>query len=79
MRFAMRRLILIARVVCLLLCVALSHSAHAQKLYKYQDADGVWIYSDRQPDAGQAYQEETLQRFADTPEVRVSQRPTTDG
>ncbi len=75
----MRRLNLIARVVGLLLCVALSHSAHAQKLYKYQDADGVWIFSDRQPDAGQAYQEETLQRFADTPEVRVSQRPTTDG
>ena len=69
----------ISRLVLLLLWAGLSSPAHAQRLYKYQDADGVWVYSDRQPQAGQEYQEEALQRGADTPEVLVSQRPTADG
>lgn len=48
-------------------------------MYKYQDADGVWVYSDRQPEGTREFQEKALQRTADTPEVRVTEQPTADG
>ncbi len=43
-------------LICLLLWVGVTDPGHAQRLYKYQDADGVWVYSDRQPEDGQQYQ-----------------------
>ena len=76
---ATNRSVLTARLVCLLLWVGLNNPAHAQRLYRYQDADGAWVYSDRQPDAGQEYKEEALRPSAEAPEVRVSQRATADG
>jgi murein DD-endopeptidase MepM/ murein hydrolase activator NlpD len=48
-------------------------------MYKYQDANGVWVYSDRQPEGNQEFQEEALQRTLDAPEVRVSEQQTADG
>jgi murein DD-endopeptidase MepM/ murein hydrolase activator NlpD len=68
-----------AGLACFFLWVGLTSPTHAQRLYKYQDANGMWVYSDRQPEDGQQYQEETLLRSSDTPEVRVFQRPTADG
>jgi len=68
-----------AFILSSLLLIGAQDRAQAQRMYKYQDANGVWVYSDRRPDAGQDYQEEALQSPAETPEVRVRQRPTADG
>ncbi len=75
----MNRPNLTARLVYLLLWIGLTSPAHAQRLYRYQNADGAWVYSDRQPDAGQEYKEEALRPSSETPEVRVSQNATADG
>jgi len=70
---------LTAGLALLLLSVGLTGSAHAQRMYKYQDANGAWVYTDRQPEDNLEYQEEALQRTVETPEVRVSERQTADG
>lgn len=49
-------------------------SAGAQRLYKYQDANGVWVFTDRQPQSTQAYEQRELRRSFETPEVRLFQR-----
>ena len=64
---ATNRSVLTARLVCLLLWAGLTSPAHAQRLYRYQDADGAWVYSDRQPDAGQEYKEEALRVISEAP------------
>ncbi|MGI9200075.1 MAG: peptidoglycan DD-metalloendopeptidase family protein [Woeseiaceae bacterium] len=51
-------------LVLLALLIAVSDSAVAQELYKYQDADGNWIYSDRPPDDGQAVESQELEQAA---------------
>ena len=51
----------------------------AQRLYKYQDENGVWVYSDRQPTAEQSYEVESLQATLEIPEIVVTQRETNDG
>jgi murein DD-endopeptidase MepM/ murein hydrolase activator NlpD len=56
-----------------LLCGA---TAAAQKLYKYKDANGVWVYTDRRPESGQTYDERDLERRFERPEIRLFQRPT---
>ena len=43
----------------------------AQKLYRYQDANGVWVYTDRQPGGEQRYQEQQVERRFEKPEVRL--------
>ena len=48
--------------------------ASAQKLYRFRDADGVWVYTDRQPGAGQAFQEQQVERRFEKPEVRLYER-----
>ena len=44
-------------------------------MFKYQDANGVWVFTDRQPDAAQQYEETQLERSFEQPEVRLFQRP----
>lgn len=51
----------------------------AQRLYKYQDENGVWVYSDRQPSAEQRYEVESLEATLEVPEIVVSQQETSDG
>ncbi|MGI9257729.1 MAG: peptidoglycan DD-metalloendopeptidase family protein [Gammaproteobacteria bacterium] len=53
--------------------------SHAQSLYKYQDENGVWVYSDRQPSSEQSYEVESLQATLEAPEIVVTQRETSDG
>jgi murein DD-endopeptidase MepM/ murein hydrolase activator NlpD len=55
------------------------HAASAQKLYRYQDGNGVWVYTDRQPGAGQQYQEQQVQRRFERPEVRLYERSESNG
>lgn len=53
--------------------------ANAQKLYRFQDANGVWVYTDRQPGGEQRYEEQQLERRFVQPEVRLYQRSDSDG
>src|SRR5262245_52792494 len=46
----------------------------AQKLFKYRDANGVWVYTDRQPSSDQQYEETSLERSFEAAEVRLYQR-----
>lgn len=52
----------------------------AAKLYKYRDpVTGEWVYTDRQPDAEQAYEEETLEASFVTPKVELLQERSESG
>jgi murein DD-endopeptidase MepM/ murein hydrolase activator NlpD len=51
----------------------------AQKLFKYRDANGVLVYTDREPDAGQQYETEKVERAFDKPEVKLARRNTAEG
>lgn len=69
-------------VLCAGLCGLLAAPLAAQSLYRYRDADGQWVYSDRQPDsdAGAA----DVEQYAWTPDgappqVTIRQRETRDG
>ena len=53
--------------------------ASAQKLFKYQDANGVWVFTDRQPDADQSYETAQFERSFDKPEVKLLERSTDEG
>lgn len=53
--------------------------ASAQKLYRYRDAAGVWVYTDRQPGQEQEYVEEQVERRFERPEVRLYQRSVDGG
>ncbi len=55
--------------------LALAAPAAAQtRLYKYQDANGVWVYTDRRPDGAQPFEETELRRALEPAEVRLYQR-----
>ena len=45
--------------------------ASAAKLYKYQDSEGRWVYSDRRPDDATAVEERELKPTLETPSVEV--------
>ena len=36
--------------------------ARAQTMYRYKDANGVWVYTDRKPGGEQAFQEQQIER-----------------
>ena len=69
----------LALCAALLLAVAVAHVASAQKLYRYRDANGVWVYTDRQPGGEQEFQEQQVQRRFEAPEVRLLERSTRSG
>jgi murein DD-endopeptidase MepM/ murein hydrolase activator NlpD len=58
---------------------AVPHVATAQKVYRYRDANGVWVFTDRQPREDQAYQEEQVERRFEKPEVRLFERSFNGG
>src|SRR5690606_27630260 len=56
-------------------CVLCAGAAAAQqRLYKYQDENGVWVYTDRRPDAAQPFEETEFGRTVQRPEIRILQR-----
>ena len=69
----------LAACVLLLALATVAHVADAQKLYRYRDANGVWVYTDRQPGEEQDFEEEQLQRRFERPEVRLFERSTANG
>jgi murein DD-endopeptidase MepM/ murein hydrolase activator NlpD len=54
--------------------LAVACPAGAQKLFKYQDASGVWVYTDRQPAGAQSFEESELARRFVKPEIKLTQR-----
>ena len=71
-----------AHLYLTLACVALlacAPHAVAQKLFKYRDANGVWVFTDRQPEASQPYETARLERRFEKPEVKLLRRSTADG
>ena len=74
MRFleSQRRRRNLAGVAAVLVLVATPSAA--QKLFKYQDANGVWVYTDRRPESGQVFEETQVERTFEKPEVRLFQR-----
>jgi hypothetical protein len=53
--------------------------ARAQTMYRYKDANGVWVYTDRKPGGEQAFQEQQIERRFEKPEVRLLQRAAANG
>jgi murein DD-endopeptidase MepM/ murein hydrolase activator NlpD len=67
-----------AAVACLAL-LACSTPAAAQKLFKYRDANGVWVFTDRQPESSQPYETAKIERTLEKPEVKLFRRNSADG
>jgi murein DD-endopeptidase MepM/ murein hydrolase activator NlpD len=63
----------------LALGVLVAPVANAQKMYRFQDANGVWVYTDRQPGVEQRYEEQQVERRFEQPEIRLYQRSMTNG
>jgi murein DD-endopeptidase MepM/ murein hydrolase activator NlpD len=59
--------------------IAVAGPAAAQKLFKYKDANGVWVFTDRQPDSDQPYETAQVERAFDKPEVKLLERSTKEG
>ena len=63
------------RVVCAaLLALAAAAPVSAQTMYRYKDANGVWVYTDRKPGAEQEYSQEQIERRFEPPQVNLLQR-----
>ncbi len=54
--------------------LVLASAAEGQKLFKYKDANGVSVYTDRQPDSAQPYEQSKLTKRFEPPEVQLFQR-----
>jgi murein DD-endopeptidase MepM/ murein hydrolase activator NlpD len=68
------------RFACGLLLAALAAvPAAAQKLYRYQDENGVWVYTDRRPGGEQSFEEQQVERRFEKPEIRVLERSARNG
>jgi murein DD-endopeptidase MepM/ murein hydrolase activator NlpD len=65
--------------LALLAAVGVGADASAQKLYRYRDAAGVWVYTDRQPGQEQEYEEQQVQRRFERPEVSLYERSVDGG
>lgn len=58
----------------LLVPICAMHPAAAQSLYKYRDTNGVWVYTDRPPEAGQSFETTLLEPSREAAEVRLLRR-----
>ena len=63
-----------ARLAIAITMLFLGAAAHGQALYKYQDENGAWIYTDRPPGDEQAAEIRELPTGAKAPVVTVSTR-----
>jgi murein DD-endopeptidase MepM/ murein hydrolase activator NlpD len=63
----------------LLALLLIAGSTAADGLYKYRDAEGNWVYTDRQPDSVREYEQIPLADSVSPPVVRVVRRPAGSG
>jgi murein DD-endopeptidase MepM/ murein hydrolase activator NlpD len=66
-------------VLCLTLLACAALPVRAQTMYRYKDANGVWVYTDRKPGAEQEYQQEQIERRFEPPRVNLLQRSEPHG
>jgi len=74
--------VLVAKsLLCFALLAAVSAAmpARAQTMYRYKDANGVWVYTDRKPAGEQEVQQEQIERRFEKPEVTLFQRSDPGG
>ena len=67
-----------AVVFCVFACSPAA-LASGGKLYKYQDENGRWVYTDRRPSAGESFEEQELSATFEAPGVEVLRRDDDDG
>lgn len=53
--------------------------ATAGKLYRYKDANGQWVFTDRRPDGGESFQEQDLKPTLEAPTVEFIKEPRESG
>ena len=63
----------------LLALAAVTQVASAQTMYRYKDANGVWVYTDRKPGEEQVFQEQQIDRRFERPAVNLLQRSLENG
>lgn len=63
----------------LLAAVTAAMPVRAQTMYRYKDANGVWVYTDRKPAGEQEFQQEQIGRRFEKPEVTLFQRSDPGG
>jgi murein DD-endopeptidase MepM/ murein hydrolase activator NlpD len=54
-------------------------AARAQTMYRYKDANGVWVYTDRKPGGEQEFQSQQIERRFEKPTVNLLQRSQENG
>ena len=69
----------ILAVCAALLALAAVAPVAAQTMYRYKDASGVWVYTDRKPGGEQDYQQEQIERRFERPQVNLLQRAEQSG
>lgn len=67
------------RALFALSCLLAVGGLAADGLYKYRDAEGNWVYTDRQPDAVREYEQIPLADSVTPPVVRVERRTAEAG
>lgn len=53
--------------------------ASAQTMYRYKDANGVWVYTDRKPAGDQQFEQQRIERRFEKPAVNLLQRSEENG
>jgi murein DD-endopeptidase MepM/ murein hydrolase activator NlpD len=62
-----------------LLMLASAAPVAAQTMYRYKDANGVWVYTDRKPGGEQEFQQQQIERRFEKPQVNLLQRSEPSG
>jgi murein DD-endopeptidase MepM/ murein hydrolase activator NlpD len=63
----------------LLALSVVAQGASAQTMYRYKDANGVWVYTDRKPAAEQLFEQQQIERRFEKPTVNLLQRSEQNG
>jgi murein DD-endopeptidase MepM/ murein hydrolase activator NlpD len=60
-------------------CLAITAMAQGEGLYKYKDAQGNWVFTDRKPDGASDVEQLPLADNDSVPEITVTRRPSDEG
>ena len=66
-------------IACTALALTCVQVASAQTMYRYKDANGVWVYTDRKPAAEQQFEQQRIERRFEKPAVNLFQRSEENG
>ena len=66
-------------LACALLAAIVAAPAAAQRLYRYKDDNGVWVFTDRRPGGEQLFEEQEVERRFEKPAINLLQRSASRG